>query len=426
MGFGRSNVVAEAPASKTRESSPHWIVVGNPDSSRVCGFSRVLKQTSDLDCTVLSYADFLYKPQQIQAGLLQQLQNAARFYRACSNRKIDTLLVRIEAPGESTELLNALISRGTKQSMMSQRPGDVPVCDHGEFNGLDYWFAGYKQLLRQIANLIKQVGKSTGLPVNFMNSVSDILAMLDKYKCQQGLRQAGIRVPRLLGLVTDSSHLFSIMRGHACYRVFGKPRYGSSASGLFALEMHPSRTRFKMTTTVELENNGGQYRLFNSLKIKTYTDEPTIRKIVDRLCEDDFYIEQWIPKPRFNDHTYDLRAVLVAQKQCQYIVRTSRSPMTNMHLGNAKQTIDAVSLSSKQRAALDETMINVAKCFPEAGYMGVDVIIPSGSSRPVVLEVNAFGDHVNGFSNTGDRIYREEIVSMQAARCNSSASSKDL
>ena len=76
------------------------------------------------------------------------------------------------------------------------------------------------------------------------------------------------------------------------------------------------------------------------------------------------------------------------------VVRTSRGPITNLHLdnrrGDLKATQEAVGEPAWQQAL--RLAESAARCFPGCHYVGVDVMIGASGRKAAIAEVNAFGD----------------------------------
>lgn len=78
------------------------------------------------------------------------------------------------------------------------------------------------------------------------------------------------------------------------------------------------------------------------------------------------------------------------------VVRTSRSPMTNLHLGGARGDLDearaaVAAAGGSWRAAL-AVCERAGDAFPDTLCVGVDLLPSTGWRRFAVGEVNAFGD----------------------------------
>jgi hypothetical protein len=184
------------------------------------------------------------------------------------------------------------------------------------------------------------------------------------------------------------------MREHGMPRVFVKLAHGSSASGVLAVESSASG-RIRATTSVEVADGGPRapLRLHNSLRVRRYTDERDIAGIVDVLAADGLHIERWLPKASAHGRSADLRVLVVAGRATHAVVRTSRFPMTNLHLGGARGDLTSVveAAGDRWRQALD-ICERAAACFPGTLSVGVDLLPAIGWRRFAVGEVNAFGD----------------------------------
>ncbi|BCY11148.1 STM4014 family protein [Actinoplanes sp. L3-i22] len=215
-----------------------------------------------------------------------------------------------------------------------------------------------------------------------------------------------------VGLVDGYESLRAAMTAAGCGRVFVKAAYGSSASGVVALAVG-GPGRIMAVTSVELSEG----KIFNNLRVRRYDDEPSIAAIVDRLAPDGLHVERWYPKAALGGRVLDLRVVVIAGRARHVVVRTSRSPMTNLHLGNARGDVSAVRAAVGERgwAAAMETCVRAAGCFPRSLHAGVDLMFRTGWRGHAVAEVNAFGDLLPGIrSDDGLDTYEAEIAAVIA------------
>jgi len=189
-----------------------------------------------------------------------------------------------------------------------------------------------------------------------------------------------------------------LLREHRMPRAFVKLAHGSSASGVLAVETAgPGRVR--ASTSVERDASG---RLFNSLRVRRYTSEAEVGAVVDALAPDGLHIERWLPKASQRGRAADLRIVVVGGRATHAVVRTSTSPMTNLHLGGARGDLDEVRAAVaaaggcwREALAMCE---RAAACFPGTPCVGVDLLPTAGWRRFAVGEVNAFGDLLPGLT----------------------------
>ena len=89
-----------------------------------------------------------------------------------------------------------------------------------------------------------------------------------------------------------------------------------------------------------------------------------------------------------------LSAALIAGRARHAVVRMSRGPMTNLHLGGQRGDLPAVVARMGEeawRAAL-RTCERAAEVFPGSLHVGVDLLDFPDFRRHAVLEANAFGD----------------------------------
>ena len=299
-------------------------------------------------------------------------------------------LVRVESPGEDTEVDRLLRHLG------GDRPA-VPA-EHGEILGAAAAFDGLRQALERVA-----AGGGT-----LLNRPEDILTMTAKPRCHAVLTAAGIPVPPALEPVSGYRSLRAAMDRAGWSRVFVKPAYGSSASGVLALAAAGRR----ITAVTSVEPSGG--RLFNNLRVRRYGDEDVIAGIVDRLAGDGLHVERWFPKAALGGRVLDLRVVVVAGEPRHVVVRTSRSPMTNLHLGNARGDVAAVRAAAGDDAwaAAMRTCVRVAGCFPRTLHVGVDLMFRAGWREHAVAEVNAFGDLLPGVLADGLDTYGAQVAAL--------------
>ncbi|GAA2413944.1 hypothetical protein GCM10010191_24750 [Actinomadura vinacea] len=281
--------------------------------------------------------------------------------------------VRIDSPGEDTEV-DALL-RG---------PGDP-----ARVGGGARWYRTFTRGLSRIAAEAERAG------ARLLNDIDDIAVMCDKRRCHARLLAAGVPVPDVLPAVRDYAELRARMDESGMRRVFVKPAHGSSASGVIALQTAP-RGRIKAVTSAARRGDG----YVNSLRVRSYDTESEVAHLVDTLAPDGLHVERWLPKATLDGRVFDLRVVVIAGEATHAVVRTSRSPMTNLHLGGARGDLDAVRRALGDdgwRRALD-VCARAAACFPGSLMVGVDLLVGLGRRQVAVGEVNAFGDLLPGIT----------------------------
>ncbi|MFD9441479.1 STM4014 family protein [Streptomyces sp. NPDC060006] len=331
--------------SGAADAPPKWVVVANGDNRRVGLFTAAAEAAGHGTPRVVEWHDVL---------------------REGGHDFADDEVVRLDSPGEKAEV-DALL-----------RGMDDPT----RVEGSARWYARF---LGCVASL--RGGRRLDDP-------ADLAVMFDKRLCHDRLARAEVPVPPSptsggLIPIRGWSDVRDVMEAAGMRRVFVKLAHGSSASGVLAVESTASG-RIRATTSVERAEDG---RLHNSLRVRRYTAERDIASIVDALAPDGLHVERWLPKASLGGRSADLRVVVVDGRATHAVVRTSRSPLTNLHLGGTRGDLAAVrALAGDRWAAALETGERAAACFPSTLCVGVDLLPAIGWRRFAVGEVNAFGD----------------------------------
>lgn len=287
--------------------------------------------------------------------------------------------VKLDSPGAGDAVHEAFARRGLSSFESAQT---LPRM-HGELVDVHLRYAGFADLLLQLEETLPDA--------RWLNAPGDILRMCDKWRCQQSLEAAGVETPAMLGLVEGCAHLHSLLDATGHDRVFVKARFGSSAVGVVAYRRHRDG-RAIACTTAGMRHVDGRTRLFNHLRLQRYTRSDDIAALIDALAIQGAYAEAWIAKPRAsNDATrhFDLRVVASQGEARQRVARLSNGPLTNLHLGNQRNGVDAL-LDASANARIEHAVHVAATAFPNSRCIGFD-LIPL-RDRCVFLEANAFGD----------------------------------
>lgn len=334
--------------------APRLAVVGNPGSRRVSLFQDAVRAAGLPEARTVSWLDVL-------RGVADFLPGET---------------VRIESPGEDAEVDRWL------------RGADDPT----RVEGSALWYARFTAAVREVARAAARAG------AGLLDGPADIAVLFDKRLCHGVLEAAGVPVPAsptsgpAAPAVRGWADVRALMAEHRMPRVFVKPAHGSSASGVLAVET-AGAGRVRATTSVERDPAG---RLYNSLRVRRCTTEREVAAIVDALAPDGLHIERWLPKAAQGGRVADLRVVVVDGRATHAVVRTSRSPMTNLHLGGERGDLDqvraAVGAAGADWGAALAVCEQAAEAFPDTLCVGVDLLPVTGWRRFAVGEVNAFGD----------------------------------
>ena len=324
-------------------------VVGNPENRRTAMFADAVRAAGHTAPRVLAWRDVLRGRYAFSPGEF----------------------VRIDSPGENAEVDRLL--RG--------------VDDPTRVEGTALWYRRFTAAVREVTGAARHAGAVPSA------DPEDVAVMFDKRRCHARLAAAGVPVPpALTGSLGGWDELRERLKAAHISRAFVKPAHGSSASGVVALEM-AAHGRIRATTSVETTPDG---RLFNSLRVRHYASEPEVAALVDALAPDGIHVEQWLPKASQGGRAADLRVVVVAGRATHAVVRTSRHPMTNLHLGGARGDLAAARGAIQTAGGSFDHVLDAAEraasCFPGTLCVGVDVLPSTGWRRFAVAEVNAFGD----------------------------------
>ncbi len=305
-------------------------------------------------------------PPAVCLSYLELLENPSRL------GALDVDLLRLESPGENDLVARKLIALGGGPSQAD--------LEFGQVAHLSEYHLGFLEVLRWV--------DESCLPC--MNSPGSIAVMFDKWKCHQRFLQHGLPRPESW-LAPNSFEEFAPRLTSGQGRLFLKPLHGSSASGVCALRWMPGR--IQLISSLELEHG----RIFNSLKVRSYRHWDDIEAILSPLLPQGMLAERWVPKISTPYGVADLRVLVIGGKARHRVVRQSRHPMTNLHLGNRRgeESDFREQLGSTRWKEALELAEAAAGCFPDCLYAGVDLLIDT-RGRALIGEINAFGDLLPG------------------------------
>ena len=179
-----------------------------------------------------------------------------------------------------------------------------------------------------------------------------------------------------------------------------KASFGSSASCLAVISASRTMTTLRRT----------ELGWFNSLQVQRVSDPATQDGVYAFLLEQEPHLERLVPKARHAGACFDLRVLTIAGEPRFWVVRHSRHPITNLHLGGWRG--DAAALESAVGevawAAAMDTCRRVAACH-DAFHLGIDLLFEPGFTNHRVIEANAFGDLLPRLELDGLDVYGVEI-----------------
>jgi glutathione synthase/RimK-type ligase-like ATP-grasp enzyme len=328
-------------------------------------------------------------------------------------RKVPTgCLVRLESPSECDETTRAILQAGREPlAAVGRAPlTDCKVerleCGRGEMLYPRQWYFGFREVLRRIAEAWSDED------IAWASTPAAIATMFDKRACLELWSQAGLPVPhRFPGIESYAQLRSEIQRHHA--RIFVKLRYGYSAVGAVALEWRGPLVR--AITTMEMQASAGRPRLFVSKRPQVLRREAEIAALIDRLAEEEIVVEAWLSKARYRGKPYDLRVVMIGGQVQHVVGRANSSPFTNLNLDGERVPREAIenqlAESWPELAAICQ---GAATGLPNAGLVGLDVLVHPGGREFSLLEANAFGDYLPGLTHRGLSTYEAQLVHWNA------------
>jgi hypothetical protein len=345
-------------------------LIGNPENRRIRDFRKAMEQLGFPKPPCIAYIDLLRDPSAFA--------------------KTDVDAMRVDSPGENATLTSALIALGGGP--------EKPNLSYGEIRYMQEYYRGYCSILDRIHNL--------GIPC--LNPPADVRVMFDKWASHQRFVACGLARPPARLAPPDWPAFRELIRTAPRGRIFLKPLYGSSASGVCAFRW--TRHAQQLIAPIRIQEAEGRVILLNCLSVRTYTTVADIEQILGILLPQGMLLEEWVPKLTLPGGAMDLRVLVISGKARHWVVRQSRHPMTNLHLGNRRGDPDCL------RSCIGEDNIEAAfrlaekaaACFPDSLYAGVDVLIDS-SHRALIGEINAFGDLLPGLFHGGESAY-EAII----------------
>jgi hypothetical protein len=369
------------------------VILGARGDPRVVGFGDALARAGLAPARLIDYRDVCARP----AGLAQEIPAGA--------------VLRIESPGRDPGVMRALLAAGVSPCRDAGEPfivpDDVLLQEKGRILEPRQAFRGLGAVLDHVSEALDNRPDVTSLLDPEL-----IKLAFDKRQCHAALSAAGVSVPPTLPLPACFDDLVQQMRAAQMPRVFVKLRHGSAASGMAALATSPRG--FAAWTTTEVVKAPGGVKLFNTRAIRRVEGAASVGALIDVLIPLGVHVEAWVPKAGIGGATCDLRVLVVAGEPAHTVLRKSRTPFTNLHLGNERAPADELKARMSEAAWSDliDTCRHVGQRFARSFHAALDVAVAADLRRHYVLEVNAFGDLLHGVHIDGLDPYAFEIAQL--------------
>jgi hypothetical protein len=366
---------------------PPFILIGNAENRRVTLFQEALERQGLPPARVVPWVDLLSNP-----ALLADLPDTEA-------------LVRIDSAGESWEVEKALLKRGAPDAREGDctrlTPAEVDALenDHGRILCPRQHHLGFLKTLTELQAIFAAHPRW-----HILQSPASIADLFDKRITSRKYASLGVPVPEPLDGVTDPESLRQRMREQDCREVFVKLSCGSSASCLAIYRR--GRTRDTLVTTIEQAATGW----YNSLKVRRIDEPARVDEVLGFLLAEGSQVEHSIPKARLGGDYFDCRVLMVRGEPAFTVVRQSRHPITNLHLGGWRGELEELRAAVPPNEWEDamESCRTVARAH-DCLHVGIDLMFEDYFTGHRVLEANAFGDLLPNLRRDGLTVYEWEI-----------------
>ncbi len=368
-------------------AAPPFIVIGNAENRRVTLFQEALVRQGQPPARVVPWVELLANP-----AVLGDLPDTEA-------------LVRIDSAGESWDVERALLKRGHPDAReagcatVAPAEVDARAYDHGLILCPRQYHLGFLRVLEELRGIFAAHPRW-----RVLQSPASIADLFDKRITSRRYAALGVPVPEPLEGVTDPESLRERMREQDCREVFVKLSCGSSASCLAIYRL--GRARDTLVTTIEQAATGW----YNSLKVRRIDEPARVDEVLGFLLTEGSQVEHSIPKARLGGDYFDCRVLMVRGEPAFTVVRQSRHPITNLHLGGWRGDLDELRAAvppNELADALDScrTVARAHDCL----HVGIDLMFEEFFTGHRVLEANAFGDLLPNLRRDGLTVYEWEI-----------------
>jgi hypothetical protein len=375
------------------------LVIGNLDNRRVGGFVEALARFGLAEPILRSHLDLVGDPS------------------ALADLPDRPLWVRLDTCGEDPQLERALLELGAEalpddaecERLSPAELAHAPL-RFGQILAPRQHHAGF---LRYLDGLERVFAERPSWRV--LSPIADVRVLFDKRETSRRYAALGVPVPEPLPeleQVRTPAQLREAMVAQRWPAVFVKLSCASSASCL-ALVRHlphrpPSQRDFVLTTVARTPEGR-----FNSLRLQRLHEREQVDELLTWLLAEGVQIERAIPKPSLAGRSFDLRVLVVAGEVAFTVVRQSRHPITNLHLGGSRGDPEALRREVPE-ASWAAAMRSCERVAASHGclHVGVDLMFERGLDGHRVIEANAFGDLLPGLEREGKSVYEWEIAAM--------------
>ncbi len=333
--------------------------------------------------------------------------------RCLTDLPFERAVLRIDSPGRDYEVERALLKRGADYVgphgcvRMTVAAADTLREERGLILPPRQLHLGFVHALTRLrAALDDRPGWHAPSPPEA------IATCFDKRLVWRRCRQLGLPVPEALDSEQprNLAALATAMRARGWERAFVKVSCTSSASCLALLSI---RREPQALTTVEMTDG----KMYNSRRLRQVGGRQ-LETLVAFLLGEGAQVERAVPKARVHAAEggtleLDCRVLVIDGDASFVVVRQSRHPITNLHLGGARGDPTALKRECAP-GAFESMQRDAARLASELGalHVGVDVMFEPGLAQHRILEANAFGDLLPNVLRGGLDAYDTQLLAL--------------
>ncbi|MCY1032099.1 STM4014 family protein [Corallococcus sp. BB11-1] len=372
-------------------AAPPFLIIGNPGNRRVTLFQEALHHAGLPPALVVSWETVAREPD----ALLELPDSEER-------------IVRIDAAGEDTAVERALLKRGHTDALgagcevLTPEQVDALPPEHGRVLCPRQHHLGF---LRVLEDLTERFALRPRWRV--LSKPSAIADLFDKRVTSRRYAALGIPVPPYLDDIATPEALRHGMREAGWREAFVKLSCGSSASCLAVYR--PGRSPGSAGSLLTSLHRGPT-GWFNSLRLRRVSGAGEVDAVLSFLLREGSQVEESRPKARLGGDVFDCRILTVRGEPAFTVVRQSRHPITNLHLGGYRGDLDDfhAAVPAREWEAALESCRAVARAH-DCLHVGIDLMFEEFFHGHRVLEANAFGDLLPGLTRDGLSVYGWEL-----------------
>lgn len=386
--------------AKSGSPPARLLLIANPDNRRASGFAEALARGGWPSPLVYSHQRLIADPSQLLA------------------LPDEPMWVRIDSCGEDADVERALLELGAEALPEHARCERISAAElaraprsFGQITAPRQHHEGFLRYLDALARVFAERPQW-----RLLNDIADIRSLFDKRETSRRYADSGIPVPDTLtspeGIHTPEQ-LREAMVARRWPAVFVKLSCSSSASCLAIyrhLPWRPTSDRDHVLTTVATTPEGR----FNSLRLQQLRTPAQVDPLLQWLLDEGVQIERAIPKARLEHDSFDLRVLVIAGEPAFIVVRRSRHPITNLHLGGARGELADVRARVPAHAWA-AAMRSCERVFAahRSLHVGVDLMFETNFEDHRIIEANAFGDLLPRLERDGKDVYGWQLTALE-------------